>query len=85
MRPVRFSHRDNLITILLFLAGIVLALTLFGAGALWRGRYGLAVPQVRHLPGWGTFERYKERGLEGLTDRATILAISILRRRLCSP
>jgi hypothetical protein len=31
-------HRDTLITILLILAGIVLALILFGAGAVWRGR-----------------------------------------------
>ena len=30
--------RDTLITVLLVLAGIVLALVLFGAGAFWKGR-----------------------------------------------
>jgi hypothetical protein len=31
-------RRDTLITVLLVIAGIVLAFILFGAGALWRGR-----------------------------------------------
>jgi len=38
MSSTRLSRRDTLITILLIVAGIALALTLFGAGALWKGR-----------------------------------------------
>ena len=30
--------RDTLITILLVIAGLVLAIVLFGAGALWKGK-----------------------------------------------
>ena len=38
MKIGNWFDRDRLITILLILAGIVLALVLFGAGAVWRGR-----------------------------------------------
>jgi len=31
-------QRDTVINVLLIIAGIVLALALFGAGAAWRGR-----------------------------------------------
>lgn len=38
MNNRRLPNRDTLITILLIFAGIVLAVTLFGAGAIWKGR-----------------------------------------------
>jgi hypothetical protein len=36
MKPRTVFNRDTLITVLLVVAGIVLALVLFGAGVLWR-------------------------------------------------
>ena len=38
MVHIRQLNRDTLITILLILAGILLAVTLFGAGAFWKGK-----------------------------------------------
>jgi hypothetical protein len=38
MKPVIKINRDTLITVLLVVAGIVLALALFGAGVLWRSK-----------------------------------------------
>jgi hypothetical protein len=38
MKPVIRINRDTLITALLVVAGIVLALALFGAGVLWRSK-----------------------------------------------
>lgn len=37
MTRIHVPNRDTLVTILLILAGVFLAITLFGAGALWRG------------------------------------------------
>ena len=38
MKPVIKINRDTLITALLVVAGIVLALALFGAGVLWKSK-----------------------------------------------
>ncbi len=39
-------NRDLVINILLIIAGIVLAIVLFGAGAVWRGRTSARPPGV---------------------------------------
>jgi hypothetical protein len=45
--------RDTLITVLLVIAGIVLAIVLFGAGIWWKGktvrRAGLQGPDILHV------------------------------------
>jgi hypothetical protein len=38
MKPVIRINRDTLVTALLVVAGLVLALALFGAGVLWRSK-----------------------------------------------
>jgi hypothetical protein len=38
MARIHAPNRDTLVTILLILAGVLLAMTLFGAGAFWKGR-----------------------------------------------
>lgn len=38
--------RDLIVCILLVIAGIVLAIVLFGAGAVWRGRTHATAPRV---------------------------------------
>ena len=38
MARIHVPNRDTLITILLILAGVLLAMTLFGAGAIWKGK-----------------------------------------------
>ena len=40
--------RDTLITILLVIAGLVLAIVLFGAGALWKGKGTLGLGEGRN-------------------------------------
>ena len=38
MARIHVPNRDTLITILLILARVLLAMTLFGAGAIWKGK-----------------------------------------------
>lgn len=38
MTRIHVPNRDTLVTILLILAGVLLAMTLFGAGAFWQGK-----------------------------------------------
>lgn len=40
-------NRDLVINVLLIIAGIVLAIALFGAGAMWRGRTPEGLPKTR--------------------------------------
>ncbi len=47
MKPVIRMNRDTLITALLVVAGIVLALALFGAGVLWKSK---SVPTTSWVP-----------------------------------
>jgi hypothetical protein len=45
--------RDTVINILLIIAGIVLAIALFGAGAVWKGKVEPTRPSVLSAPGAG--------------------------------
>jgi hypothetical protein len=49
MNRTRLPTLDTLITILLILAGILLAVTLFGAGVFWRSKthVGAEIPNTR--------------------------------------
>jgi len=42
--------RDTVINILLIIAGIVLAIALFGAGAVWKGKVQRVRPSVLSTP-----------------------------------
>ena len=57
-------NRDRLITILLILAGIVLALMLFTAGAVWRGRGHPLTSTGQRFPVSITFNLLMERNHE---------------------
>ena len=46
MREEHTMTRDTVITALLILIGIVLALILFSAGAIWRGKHANASPRI---------------------------------------
>lgn len=43
-------RRDLIINFLLVIAGIVLAIVLFGAGAIWRGRIPTKAPRTSNIP-----------------------------------
>ncbi len=59
--------RDTLITILLVIAGIVLALALFGAGVLWKGRASpRSIGRVRPGPALSRVRSGRFRPLGGL-------------------
>jgi hypothetical protein len=60
MKPVIRINRDTLITTLLVVAGIVLALALFGAGVLWRSKPG---PTNSHLGYSPVLNMLQKRGM----------------------
>ena len=45
------AHRENIITALLLIAGALLALALFAAGALWRGKSSAPRQKTSELHG----------------------------------
>jgi len=68
--------RDTVINILLIIAGIVLAITLFGAGAVWKGEVQPTRPSVLSAPEAGTsmarpFATTDTRARRQLWSRAT--------------